>query len=93
MAKTYTVTLSDAEDKALQSVAVSAQEWIDNVVHERCRIAMQNIVAQEVEKSLDSGKAIEGTREEIVMAAQIETAAERQARFLVEQQANMGAQA
>ncbi len=54
---------------------------------------MQNIVAQEVEKSLDSGKAIEGTREEIVMAAQIETAAERQARFLVEQQANMGAQA
>lgn len=26
----YTITLSDTEDKALKSVALSAQDWIDN---------------------------------------------------------------
>lgn len=93
MAKTYTVVLSDAEDKALQSVAVSPQEWIDNVVHDRCRIAMQNIVAQEVEKKLEAGETIDGSKEDIVMAAQIETAAQKQERFLAEQAASKGAQA
>lgn len=93
MAKTYTVVLSDAEDKALQSVAVSPQEWIDNVVHERCRIAIQNIVAQEVERKLEAGETVDGSKEDIVMAAQIETAAQKQERFLAEQQAKMGAQA
>ena len=40
---TYTITLSDAEDKALHVVALSAQDWIDNAVHERCRIAIDEI--------------------------------------------------
>jgi hypothetical protein len=76
---TYTITLSQAEDKALQSVAVSAQEWIDNVVHERCRIAIDAIVAQLVQEKLAAGEPIVGTKEELVMAADIQTAAERQA--------------
>ena len=43
MSKNYTITLSDAEDKALHIVALSAQDWIDNVVHERCRIAIDEM--------------------------------------------------
>jgi len=34
---TYTVTLTDAEDKALRYVAFDPQDWIDNAVHNRCR--------------------------------------------------------
>lgn len=77
MSKTYTVTLSEAEDKALHYVAASAQEWIDNAVHERCRIAIEEIVQEEIQRKLAASETISGTKEEIVMAADIKSAAER----------------
>lgn len=76
---TYTITLSNAEDKALGIVAYSQQEWIDNVVHERCRIAIDEIVNAEVQRLLAEGQPIVGTKEDIVIAAPIKSAAERQA--------------
>ena len=76
---TYTITLSDAEDKALHVVALDAQDWIDNAVHERCRIAMEEIIAAEVQRLLGEGKPITGTKDDIVIAAPIKSAAERQA--------------
>ena len=88
---TYTITLSEAEDKALHAVAFSAQEWINNAVHERCRIAIEEIVAAEVQRLLGEGKPITGTKEDIVMAADIESAAERNARLKVEQTNSSGA--
>ena len=78
---TYTITLSDAEDKALGVVAFSQNDWIQNAVKERCRIAIEEIVAAEVQRKLASGESITGSKEDIVMAAQIESAAERQARM------------
>lgn len=87
MTKVYTVTLSDAEDKALSVVALSQQDWIDNAVHERCRIAIEEIVAQEVQRKLAVGEAITGTKDDIVLAAPVETAVERQARFEAELEA------
>lgn len=41
----YTITLSDAENKALGVVALSQQDWIDNAVHERCRVAIEDMAA------------------------------------------------
>ena len=79
MAKTYTITLSDAEDKALGFVAFSQQEWIDNAVHERCRIAIDEIVNAEVQRKLANNETISGSKEDIVNAANIQSAAERQA--------------
>ena len=76
---TYTITLSDAEDKALHVAAISAQDWIDNVVHERCRIAIEEIVASEVQRLLAAGQSITGSKDDIVMAAPIQSAAERNA--------------
>jgi hypothetical protein len=76
---TYTVTLSDAEDKAIHVVALDAQDWIDNAVHERCRIAMEEIIAAEVQRLLGEGKSITGSKDDIVIAAPIQSAAERQA--------------
>ena len=81
MSNTITITLSDAELKALESVSVTAQDWIDNVVHNRCRIAIEEIVASEVERITASGGTISGTKEDIVMNAPIKSAAERKAEF------------
>jgi hypothetical protein len=78
---TYTITISDAEDKALHFVATSAQDWIDNAVHERCRLAIDEIVNAEVQRKLAAGESITGSKEDIVMAANIESAAERNARL------------
>ena len=83
---TYTITLSDAENKALGFVAVSQQEWIDNAVHERCRLAIEEIVNAEVQRKLAANETISGTKDDIVLAADIESAVERTARILAEQQ-------
>ena len=85
---TYTITLSDAENKALGVVAVSQQDWIDNAVHERCRIAMDEIVNAEVQRKLAAGEPITGSKDYIVLAANIESAAERQARLDAERAAS-----
>jgi hypothetical protein len=86
---TYTITLSVAEDKALHVVALSAQDWIDNAVHERCRIAIDEIVNAEVQRKLAAGESITGSKEDIVMAASVESAAEHNARMQAEAQARM----
>ena len=81
---TYTITLTDAEDKALSIVAVSQQGWIDNAVKNRCRQAKDDIVASEIKRIRESGGTVSGTDDEIVMAATVETAAEKQARIEAE---------
>jgi len=86
---TYTITLSDAEDKALGVVAFSQNDWIQNAVKERCRIAMEEIVAAEVQRKLAAGESITGSKDDIVMAANVESAAERQARMEAEMAAQM----
>ncbi len=87
MSKTYTITLTDAEDKALSAIALSQQDWIDNAIHERCRIAIDEIVNAEVQRKLQAGEPITGSKEDIVLAADIETAAERNARVQAEMDA------
>ena len=90
---TYTITLSDAEDKALGFVAFSQNDWIQNAVHNRCRIAIEEIVAAEIQRLLAAGQSITGTKDEIVMAAPIKSAAVRQAeaeRVLVLQNEELG---
>lgn len=78
---TYTVTLSDAENKALGFVAFSQDDWIQNAVHHRCSVAIEEIVAAEVQRLLAAGQPITGSKEDIVNAAPIKSAAERQAEF------------
>jgi hypothetical protein len=87
---TYTITLSDAEDKALGVVAFSQDEWIQNAVHERCRLAVEEIVNAEVQRKLAAGEPITGSKDDIVMAADVESAVERQARIEAEQEAQRG---
>jgi len=82
---TYTITLSEAQNKALGFIAFSQQEWINNAVTERCRVAIEEIVAAEVERITAIGGTISGTKEDIVNAAPIKSAAERVAEQQSEQ--------
>ena len=77
----YTITLSDAEDKALGFVAFSQEAWINNVVRQRCEAAISEIVAAEVDRITATGGTSSGTKEDIVLAAPVKSAAQRQAEY------------
>lgn len=66
---TYTVILNAAEDAALSYVALSQDEWIQNAVHERCRIAVDEIVSITVQKCLATNTQIPGSKDAIVELA------------------------
>jgi hypothetical protein len=74
-----TITLTEAEAKALAYVAADPQEWAENAVHERARIAMDEIFQLEVQRMLADPNTTEipADREAVVLAANILSAAER----------------
>jgi hypothetical protein len=78
-----TVTLTDTQYKGLEYAALSPQEWADNALTNRARIANDEIVNLTVEYCLDNGVQVPATREEIIAYAFandiVKTAAERQA--------------
>lgn len=66
---TYTITLSAAENAALAYATMSQQDWIDNAVHERARIAVEEIVALTVQKCLKTNIQIPGSKDAMVELA------------------------
>jgi hypothetical protein len=77
----HIITLTEAQEKALAYVSYDTQEWIENAVYNRCRIAIDEIVALEVERITSQGGELSGTKEDIVLAAPIKSARERQEEF------------
>ena len=65
----YTIILTETEKLAMEYIAYDPQEWMDNAIHERARIAIEEIVKIAVDKFLEAGQTIPGSREEIVAAA------------------------
>jgi hypothetical protein len=65
----YTITLTFAENLALAYIAGSQQEWIENVVRERCRIAIDEIVTIAVQKCLETNTQIPSSKDDIVKLA------------------------
>ena len=41
-----TVILTDTQTKSLEYVAYSVQDWCDNAIHNRARIAQEDIIAK-----------------------------------------------
>ena len=82
----YTVTLTETEKKGMEYIAYSPQDWVENAMKERARIAVDEIVKLAVEKFLAANQSIPGSKEEIVAAAYsngwIKTAADRDAESL-----------
>lgn len=87
----YNITLSSAEDKALSYAAVSQNDWIQNAVKQRCKVAIEEIVSLAVNKCMETSTPIPSTRDEIVELAfaqgWVRTAAEIQSEFEAEQAA------
>ena len=65
----YTITLTNTEKSAMEYIAYDPQEWIENAAKERSRIAIEEIVKLAVDKFLEAGQPIPGSRDEIVAAA------------------------
>lgn len=65
----YTITLTQAQDKALSYVAVSQQEWLENAALDRCRIAIDEIVKICVDKCLETNTQIPGSKDDMVLLA------------------------
>ena len=78
-----TITLTDTQYKGLEYAALSPQDWAENAVTERARIANDEIVDITVKHCLDNGIQVPATREAVVAYAFdndiVKTASVRQA--------------
>tara|TARA_R110002153_G_scaffold53775_1_gene149658 strand:- start:17 stop:280 length:264 start_codon:yes stop_codon:yes gene_type:complete len=76
-----TIELTAAQEKGLAYVAASPQEWAENVVHVRCQKAIDEIYAMEVARMTadPSITSIPADKEAVVLAADVQTAAQRSA--------------
>ena len=54
----YTVGITTAEFKALESVTINQQEWIENAIQNRARIAIENIQTDYTNFKINKGEAI-----------------------------------
>jgi hypothetical protein len=77
----YKITLNEAQNKAMAHIAYDVNEWIQNLVMARYNLAIDEIVNMEVQRKLAAGEPITGSKEDIVLAADIESAADREARL------------
>lgn len=63
---TITINITEADYKALTFVANSPEEWAQNVVSERARIATDDIVKLYTENALNTGVQIPTTKDAII---------------------------
>ena len=78
----YTITLTEAEQKAMEYIAADVDEWITNAATNRARIAIDEICDLYVKHKLDNNEAITATNKpDMVLAAYeeglVKTAAQR----------------
>jgi len=76
---TYTIELNDAEVKAMEFVAVDVQDWVENALKNRARIAMDEIYNSEVTRMTADPDtvSIPADKEAVVLAADIKPASVR----------------
>ena len=78
-----TITLTDAQYKALAYVAVDPIDWIQNAATARSIAGMEEMFQAEVQAALadPNTTSIPADREAVVIASTLPSAAERQAAF------------
>jgi hypothetical protein len=66
----YIITLTEAENKAMEYIADDVQDWIDNAAHNRARIAIDEICDLYVKNKLENNQPITATNKgDMVLAA------------------------
>ena len=78
----YTITLTEAENKAMEYIAADVNDWIDNAATNRARIAIDEICDLYVKTKLENNQPIIATNKpDMVLAAYeeglVKTAAQR----------------
>ena len=73
------ITISDEEEKALSTCIVSIQDWINNAIHNRARVAIDAVVEEVTDRKAEKVPLTE--KLSIVRDAVVKTAAEKQAEF------------
>ena len=78
----YTITLTEAENKAMEYIAADVDDWITNAATNRARIAIDEICDLYVKNKLENNQPITATNKpDMVLAAYqeglIKTAAQR----------------
>jgi len=77
----YTVELTDIENKALEYVVHDPYTWVENVVKNRCRIAIDEICKLETERMIADPNITEipADKNAIVTISELKSAKERTA--------------
>tara|TARA_Y100001937_G_scaffold695_1_gene838 strand:- start:5 stop:271 length:267 start_codon:yes stop_codon:yes gene_type:complete len=66
------VTVSDTQVKCLEYVTYSVQDWCDNAIHERARVAQEEIIAKLVEHCNANSIALAvGTDKQVAQAYEL----------------------
>ena len=66
------VTVSDTQVKCLEYVSASVQDWCDNAIHERARVAQEEIIAKLVEHCNANSIALAvGTEKQVAQAYEL----------------------
>ena len=74
---TYTIELSDVEQKGMEYISTDVDFWIQNAVHERARLAIEELVNNHIQDKMAKGEAISGTKEDIVLTTTLPDAKAR----------------
>ena len=74
---TYMITLSDVEQKGMEYISTDVDFWIQNAVHERARLAIEEMVGKTIEEKLAKGETISGTKEDIARSSTLPNAVQR----------------
>lgn len=78
----FTVSINDAEEKALLTDMLSIQDWIDTAIHNKARRTIDSIVARETDKQ--PKKMSVEDKQSLIMELELETGAEQNARLEAE---------
>ena len=80
MAKTFTVTITDAEEKAFAWDIADPEDWVENAVKNKCRKAKDRLYEQEVKRMTDDDdvSTIPADKDTVINNAVVQTAKQRQ---------------
>ena len=79
MAKTFTVTITDAEEKAFAWNTIDPEEWVENAVKNKCRKCVDRLYNIEVARMTDdeSVTSIPADKDTVINNANVKTAKQR----------------
>jgi hypothetical protein len=78
-----TSTISAAQKKALETDVEDITAWFDNWLQHRANILLEQVFQDEVKRLIENGETVSGTKDEIVLAAPVLSASERNARKVI----------